>query len=65
MMCPQSAYSLNLEPCDFSLFPKVKITMNARHYESIQDIKVTTVAQLKILMRGRSELLLKVVRMMR
>jgi hypothetical protein len=36
-------------PCDFWLFPKVKMTMKGKRFESIQDIEAATTAQLKTL----------------
>ena len=48
-VCPHPRYSLELVPCNFWLFPKVKITMKGKHFESIQDIEATTTAQLKTL----------------
>jgi hypothetical protein len=47
MVCPHSPYSLDLALCDFWLFPKVKMAMKGKCFESIQDIKVATTAQLK------------------
>jgi len=37
--CPHPPYSPDLAPCDFWLFPKVKITMKGKGFESIQDIE--------------------------
>jgi len=34
-VCPHPTYSPDLAPCDFWLFPKVKITMKGKHFESI------------------------------
>jgi len=45
-VCP---YSPDLAPYDFWLFPKVKMTMKGKHFESIQDIKAAMRAQLKAL----------------
>ena len=47
--CPHPPYSPDLAPCDFWLFPKVKMTMKGKHFESIQDIEAATTAQLKTL----------------
>ena len=41
-VCPHPPYS-----CDFWLFPKVKMTMKGKRFESIQDIETATTAQLK------------------
>ena len=48
-VCPHPPYSLNLAPCDFWLFPKVKMTMKGKCFESIQDNEAATTAQLKTL----------------
>jgi transposase len=45
-VCPHPPYSPDLAPCDFWLFPKVKITMKCKRFESIQDIEAGTKAQL-------------------
>jgi len=45
--CPHPPYSPDLAPCNFWLFPKVKMTMKAKGFESIQDIEAATTAQLK------------------
>ena len=49
MVCPHPPYSPDLAPCDFWLFPKVKMTMKGKRFESIQDIEAATIAQLKTL----------------
>ena len=46
-MCPHPPYSPDLAPCDFWLFPKVKMIMKGKGFESIQDIEAATTAQLK------------------
>ena len=38
-VCPHPPYSPDLAPCDFWLFPKVKMTMKGKRFESIQDIR--------------------------
>ena len=45
-VCPHPPYSPNLAPCNFWLFPKVKMTMKGKHFESIQDNEAATTAQL-------------------
>jgi hypothetical protein len=60
-VCPHSP---DLAPCDFWLFPKVKMTMKGKRFESIQDIEAATTAQLKTHKRGLPELLQKVARIM-
>jgi hypothetical protein len=47
--CPHSLYSPDLAPCGFWFFPKVKMTMKCKRFESIQDIEAATTAQLKTL----------------
>jgi len=49
MVCPHPPYSPDLAPYDFRLFPKFKTTMKGKRFESIQDIKAATTAQLKTL----------------
>ena len=46
-VCPHPPYSPDLAPRDFWLFPKVKMTMKGKRFESIQDIEAATTAQLK------------------
>ena len=46
-VCPHPSYSPDLAPCNFWLFPKVKMTMKGKHFQSIQDIEAATTAQLK------------------
>ena len=49
MVCPHPPYSPDLASYDFWLFPKVKMTMKGKRFESIQDIEAATTAQLKTL----------------
>ena len=53
-VCPHPPYSPDLEPCDFWLFPKVKMTVKVKRFESIQDIEAATTAQLKTLKKEDS-----------
>jgi len=46
-VCPHPPYSPDLAPCNFWLFPKVKMTMKGKRFESIQDIEAATTVQLK------------------
>jgi len=48
-VCPHPPYSPDLAPCVFWLFPKVKMTMKGKRFESTQDIEGATTAQLKTL----------------
>ena len=43
MVCPHSS---GLVPYDFWIFPKVKITMKGKSFETIQDIEAATTTQL-------------------
>jgi len=43
-LCPYPPYSPHLAPCDFWLFPEVKMTMKGKRFESIQDIEAATTA---------------------
>ena len=49
MVCPHPPYSPDLAPCDFWLFPRIKMTVKGKRFESIQDIEAATTAQLKTL----------------
>ena len=48
-VCPHPRYSPNLAPCDFWLYPKVKMTTKGKHFESIQDTEAVTTTQLNTL----------------
>jgi len=48
-VCAHPPYSPDLAPCDFWIFPKVKMAMKGKRFESIQDIEAATTAQLKTL----------------
>jgi len=41
------AYSPNLAPSDFFLFPKIKEILKGRHFDDIDDIRSNTTAALK------------------
>jgi len=41
------AYSLDLAPSDFLLFPKTKEILKGRHFDDIDDIRINTRAALK------------------
>ena len=41
------AYSLDLDPNDFFLFPKIKELLKGRHFDDIADISINTTAALK------------------
>jgi histone-lysine N-methyltransferase SETMAR len=46
MVCPHPPYSPDLAPNNFWLFPKVKMSMKGKRFESFQDIETATKAQL-------------------
>jgi hypothetical protein len=35
---PYPPYSLDLAPCDFALFPKLKMKLKGQHFETVSDI---------------------------
>jgi len=39
VIMPQSPYSPDLAPCDFFLFPKLKIPMKGKRFATIDEIK--------------------------
>jgi len=41
------AYSPDLAPNDFSLFPEIKEIMKGRHFDDTHDIRINTTAALK------------------
>lgn len=43
----QPPYSPDLAPCDFFLFPKLKLPLRGRRFESIEDIKKNSLKELK------------------
>jgi hypothetical protein len=43
----QPAYSPDLAPSDFFLFPKIKEILKERHFNDIDDISCNTTAALK------------------
>jgi hypothetical protein len=46
-MLEHPAYSPDLAPSDFFLFPKVKEILKGRHFDDIDDIRINTTATLK------------------
>jgi hypothetical protein len=36
---PHPPYSTDLAPCDFALFPKLKMKLKRRHFETVSDIQ--------------------------
>jgi len=43
------AYSPDLTPSDFVLFPKIKEILTGRHFDDIDDIRSNTTAALKVI----------------
>jgi hypothetical protein len=39
VIVPHRPYSLDLAPCDFALFPKLKIKLKGRRFETVSDIQ--------------------------
>jgi hypothetical protein len=39
VIVPHPPYSLGLAPCDFALFPKLKIKLKGRRFEAVSDIQ--------------------------
>ena len=44
---PQPPHSPDMAPCDFFLFPKIKRTLKGRRFTAIDDIKSTSLKELK------------------
>jgi len=36
---PHPPYSLDLTPCDFFLFPKMKLKLKGQHFDNIKEIQ--------------------------
>jgi hypothetical protein len=41
-VCPHPSYSPDLAPCDFWLFPKIKLTMKGSRFDTIPEIEAAT-----------------------
>jgi histone-lysine N-methyltransferase SETMAR len=39
VIIPHPPYSPDLEPCDFALFPKLKMKLKGRRFETVSDIQ--------------------------
>jgi transposase len=39
VIVPHPPYSPGLAPCDFTLFPKLKMKLKGRHFETVSDIQ--------------------------
>lgn len=44
---PQAPYSPDMAPCDFFLFPKLKLPLRGKHFETIEAIKENSKRELK------------------
>lgn len=44
---PQAPYSPDMAPCDFFLFPKLKLPLRGKHFETIEAIKENSQKELK------------------
>ena len=51
----QPAYSPDLAPSDFFLFPKIKEILKGRHFDDIDDIRSNTMAALKAIPQNQSQ----------
>jgi transposase len=40
VIVPHRPYSPDIAPCDFALFPKLKMKLKGRHFETVSDIQV-------------------------
>jgi hypothetical protein len=46
VIIPSTPYSPELAPCDFALFPKLKLKLKGRRFETVSDIQRETQAVL-------------------
>ena len=53
------AYSPDLAPNDFFLFPKIKEIFKGRHFDDIDDVRSNTMATLKAFYKTSSKIVLK------
>ena len=44
---PQPPYSPDMAPCDFFLFPKLKMPMKGKRFDTIDELKKKSVEELK------------------
>ena len=58
-MLEHPAYSPDLSPSDFFLFPKLKEILKGRHFEEIDDLRCNTTAALKAFHNTNSIIVLK------
>jgi hypothetical protein len=50
---PHALYSPDLAPCDFFLFPKMKLKLKGRRFDTIEEIQVQSVEALRYKPEGR------------
>jgi transposase len=48
-VCPHPPHSPDLAPCDFWLFPKIKLKMKGNRFDTIPEIEATTKERLRAL----------------
>ena len=48
---PRPPYSLDMAPCDFFLFPKIKRTLRGRRFTAIDDINSASLKELKAILK--------------
>jgi len=53
------AYSSDLAPSDFSLFPKIEEILKGRYFDDIDDIRNNTTAVLKAIPQNHFQIVLK------
>ena len=53
------AYSPDLAPSDFFLFPKIKEILKGRHFDDTDDIRSNTTAALKVIPQNQFQNVLK------
>jgi hypothetical protein len=49
VIVPHPHYSTDLAPCDFALFPKLKMQLKRLHFETVSDIQRESQVVLKII----------------
>jgi hypothetical protein len=59
VIVPHPPYSLDLVPCDFTLFPKLKMKLKGRCFEKVSDIQREPEAILNSLSKMTSAVFLK------
>jgi hypothetical protein len=48
-MVPHPPYSPDLAPCDFFLFPRIKMKLKVRRFDDVDTIKMNTTKELNML----------------